>query len=112
MRLPLPMPHRQVDPCLTRASPVPHPCLTRASPNLPLHCLTGRAWTKAEVASALGSSAAMLDTATLYAGLLVIRRTPEAEAFLEEWLALTMRGALLPSYHPCYLVITLPAGGA
>ena len=123
MRLPLPMPHRQVDPCLTRASPLPRPCLTRASPvphprltraspNLPLHCLTGRAWTKAEVASALGSSAAMLDTATLYAGLLVIRRTPEAEAFLEEWLALTMRGALLPSYHPCYLVITLSAGGA
>ena len=80
---------------LTHAPPGPHPRLTRAPPTL--HCLAGRAWTKAEVASALGSSAAMLDTATLYAGLIVLRRTPEAEAFLEEWLELTMRGALPPS---------------
>ena len=108
-----PLPHR----CLTRA---PHPCLTRASPNLPPHCFTPlpyptalphcstrRAWTKAEVASTLRSSAAMLDTATLYAGLLALRRTPEAEAFLQEWLELTMRGARLPSHaRPCYLVIT------
>jgi len=51
----------------------------------------------------------MLDTATLYAGLLALRRTPEAEAFLLEWLELTMRGARLPSHAlPCYLVITQP----
>ena len=95
-------------PCLTdrwsRASPGPRPRLTRAPPTP--HCLTGRAWTKAEVASALGSSAAMLDTATLYAGLLVLRRSPEAEAFLEEWLELTMRGALSPSAHPPCLAST------
>ena len=36
----------------------------------------------------------MLDSATLYAGLLVLRRTPAAEAFLEAWLELTMRGEL------------------
>ena len=86
------------------ASPGPHPRPTRAPPTP--HCLTGRAWTKAEVASALGSSAAMLDTATLYAGLLVLRRSPEAEAFLEEWLELTMRGALSPRAHPPCLAIT------
>ena len=112
---PLPVPHRQVEPCLTRAPPTPHPGPTHASPGprprltrappTP-HCLTGRAWTKAEVASALGSSAAMLDTATLYAGLLVLRRSPEAEAFLEEWLELTMRGALSPSAHPPCLAST------
>ena len=57
-------------------------------------CLTDRAWTKAEVATALGASPAMLDTSTLYAGLLVLRRTPAAEAFLQEWLGLTLRGEL------------------
>ena len=36
----------------------------------------------------------MLDTTQLYAGLLVLRRTPFAEAFLEEWLELTLRGQL------------------
>ena len=95
-----PTPH----PGPAHASPGPRPRLTRAPPTP--HCLTGRAWTKAEVASALGSSAAMLDTATLYAGLLVLRRSPEAEAFLEEWLELTMRGALSPSAHPPCPAIT------
>ena len=84
--------------------PHPGPAPPHLGPTAP-HCLTGRAWTKAEVASALGSSAAMLDTATLYAGLLVLRRTAEAETFLEEWLELTMRGALLPSSHPSSLVL-------
>ena len=57
-------------------------------------CLTDRAWTKRETAAAVDATAAQLDTSTLYAGLLVVRRTPEAEAFLEEWLALTLRGEL------------------
>lgn len=38
-------------------------------------CLTDRAWTKRETAVAMGATDAMLDTATLYAGLVVRRRT-------------------------------------
>ena len=57
-------------------------------------CLTDRAWTKRETAVAVDATAAQLDSSTLYAGLLVVRRTPEAESFLEEWLALTLRGEL------------------
>ena len=50
-------------------------------------CLTDRAWTKREVADALGASDAMLDTTQVYAGLLVLRRTPTAEALLERAIA-------------------------
>ena len=57
-------------------------------------CLTDRAWTKVEVGLALGATPEMLDTATLYAGLVVVRRTPQAEAFLQEWLDLVLQGDL------------------
>ena len=115
-----------------------HPYLPQGVATFHFPCLTDRAWTKTEAASALGrcaythhhfddcvlstacilyasaltqfviaaahyslltthcslltphssllptcSSAAMLDTATLYAGLIVLRRTPAAEAFLQ-----------------------------
>lgn len=57
-------------------------------------CLTDRAWTKREVVAALGASDAMLDTTQIYAGLLILRRTPFTERFLEEWLELTLRDDL------------------
>ena len=54
----------------------------------PFHfpCFTDRAWTKREAAIALNATDAMLDSAQLFAGLLVLRRTPTALAFVEEWL--------------------------
>lgn len=57
-------------------------------------CLTDRGWTKRETALALGATDAMLDTATLYAGIVAVRRTPDAEAFLEEWLKWALEGEL------------------
>ena len=57
-------------------------------------CLTDRAWTKREATAAIGATAAELDTATLYAGLLVVRHTPEAIRFLDAWLRLTVQGDL------------------
>ncbi|KAL1518773.1 hypothetical protein AB1Y20_003057 [Prymnesium parvum] len=57
-------------------------------------CLTDRAWTKRETALALNASDAALDTTQLYAGLLVLRRTPFAERFLEEWLRAVLRAEL------------------
>jgi len=57
-------------------------------------CLTDRAWTKRETTLALGATDAMLDSATLYAGIVVLRRTAETEAFLQEWLDWTLKGEL------------------
>ena len=57
-------------------------------------CLTDRAWTKREAAAAFHASDSMLDTAQLYAGLVILRRTEFTERFLSDWLELTTRGEL------------------
>lgn len=63
----------------------------------PFHfpCFTDRAWTKHEVATALNATDAMLDSAQLFAGLLVLRRTPTALAFVEEWLSWSLHSSLI-----------------
>ena len=49
-------------------------------------CWTDRGWTKRELADAFNATDRMLDTAQLYAGLLVLRKTPFALRFLQQWL--------------------------
>jgi hypothetical protein len=56
-------------------------------------CLTDRAWTKHEAAAALNASEDMLDSAQVYAGLLVLRKTPAALRFVREWLAWSLSRA-------------------
>lgn len=54
-------------------------------------CLTDRAWTKAEAAQSLNASARVLDTAQIYAGLLVLRKTAGSMRFVKEWLRLSLQ---------------------
>ena len=43
-------------------------------------------WSKAELVRALNATDAMLDTAQVYGGVVVLRKTPFAVQFLREWL--------------------------
>ena len=58
-------------------------------------CWTDRGWTKRELADALNATDQMLDTVQLYAGLVVLRKTPFALRFLREWLAWATEGELI-----------------
>mmetsp|Transcript_48437 Transcript_48437/g.155747 ORF Transcript_48437/g.155747 Transcript_48437/m.155747 type:complete len:438 (+) Transcript_48437:89-1402(+) len=49
-------------------------------------CWTDRQWSKAELVRALNATDAMLDTAQVYGGVVVLRKTPFAVQFLREWL--------------------------
>lgn len=53
-------------------------------------CLSEASWTKREVATALNASEDVMQTVQIYAGLLVLRRTRFAEAFLERWLEVSI----------------------
>ena len=49
-------------------------------------CWTDRAWTKRTVTVALNATDSMLDTVQIYGGMVVIRKTVAAMAFVREWL--------------------------
>ena len=57
-------------------------------------CWTDREWSKAELAAELNATDEMLDTAQIYAGVVVLRKTPSAVAFLREWLRVATTGSL------------------
>ena len=50
-------------------------------------CFSERVWTKRELADAMGADQDAMETVQLYAGLLVLRKTRFAEAFVSEWLS-------------------------
>ena len=58
-------------------------------------CWTDRGWTKRELADAMNATDQMLDTAQIYGGLVVLRKTPFALRFVREWLQWATSGELI-----------------
>ena len=63
-------------------------------------CLTDRAWTKRELADAIGADDRMMDSAQLYGGLVVLRNGPFARRFVGEWLHWATSGLETDEYDP------------